>query len=174
MIDVYSRWIVGWRVSTNMRTELVLDAPEHAVWSRDQRLDGLVCHSDAGSQYVRPNSFIPDDPGGASTRSSSPDFEYVDWFNNQRLHSEIGNQPPTEAETSFYDQQTAPTQGPNSAVSALHQTQAGSMNKRPVSVCCDRACSGGDTGRPCYSIGQSNQVPWLWAQASSSRRLDPL
>ena len=33
-----------------MRTDLVLDALEMAVWQRDDRLDGLICHSDAGSQ----------------------------------------------------------------------------------------------------------------------------
>ncbi len=43
-------------------------------------------------------------------------FEYVDWFNNRRLHSEIGHVPPAEFETQFYNQQPAPTAGPNSAV----------------------------------------------------------
>ena len=52
VIDIYSRRIVGWRVATSMRTDLVLDALEHAIWSRDQRLDGLIAHSDAGSQYT--------------------------------------------------------------------------------------------------------------------------
>lgn len=52
VIDVYSRRIVGWRTATTMRTELVLDALEHALWARDDRLDGLICHSDAGSQYT--------------------------------------------------------------------------------------------------------------------------
>jgi putative transposase len=49
VIDVFSRFIVGWRAATSMRTDLVLDALEMAVWQRDERLDGLVCHSDAGS-----------------------------------------------------------------------------------------------------------------------------
>lgn len=52
VIDVFSRRIVGWRVATSMKTELVLDALEHAIWTRDAKLDGLVCHSDAGSQYT--------------------------------------------------------------------------------------------------------------------------
>jgi putative transposase len=52
VIDVYSRLIVGWRVATSMRTELVLDALEMAVWRRKEVLDGLICHSDAGSQYT--------------------------------------------------------------------------------------------------------------------------
>jgi putative transposase len=52
VIDVYSRLIVGWRAASSMRTELVLDALEMAVWRRKEVLDGLVCHSDAGSQYT--------------------------------------------------------------------------------------------------------------------------
>ena len=51
IIDVFSRLIVGWRAAASMRTELVLDALEMAVWRRKEVLDGLVCHSDAGSQY---------------------------------------------------------------------------------------------------------------------------
>jgi putative transposase len=56
--DVYSRRIVGWRCATSMPTELPLDALEMALWTRERaghttegRLDGLVHHSDAGSQY---------------------------------------------------------------------------------------------------------------------------
>ncbi len=53
IIDVFSRFIVGWQAATTMRTELVLDALEMAIWRRDGLLnDGLVHHSDAGSQYT--------------------------------------------------------------------------------------------------------------------------
>jgi putative transposase len=52
IIDAYSRMIVGWRCATNMRTEMVLDALEMARWSRGTQLEGLVCHSDAGSQFT--------------------------------------------------------------------------------------------------------------------------
>jgi putative transposase len=48
IIDAFSRMIVGWRVASNMRTETVLDAIEMARWSRDNQLEGLRCHSDAG------------------------------------------------------------------------------------------------------------------------------
>jgi putative transposase len=51
IIDAYSRMIVGWRCATNMRTQ-VLDALEMARFSRGTRLQGLVCHSDAGSQFT--------------------------------------------------------------------------------------------------------------------------
>lgn len=52
--DVFSRKIVGWATRTTMRTEdLPLEALEHALVSaKDQALDGLVHHSDRGSQYV--------------------------------------------------------------------------------------------------------------------------
>jgi len=50
--DVFSRMIVGWRVSSHMRTTMVLDALEMARWSRGTHLGGLRCHSDAGSQFT--------------------------------------------------------------------------------------------------------------------------
>jgi putative transposase len=54
VIDVFSRRIVGWRAHTTMKTELVLDALEQALY--DRVLEGapgaLVVHSDRGSQYV--------------------------------------------------------------------------------------------------------------------------
>lgn len=52
IIDAFSRMIVGWRVASNMRTETVLDAIEMARWSRGTQLEGLRCHSDAGSQFT--------------------------------------------------------------------------------------------------------------------------
>ena len=52
IVDAFSRMIVGWRVASNMRTEMVLDALEMARWSRGTRLEGLVAHSDAGSQFT--------------------------------------------------------------------------------------------------------------------------
>ena len=51
VIDVYARCIVGWRVATSMRTTLVLDALEQALWARKHR-QGLIHHSDRGSQYL--------------------------------------------------------------------------------------------------------------------------
>lgn len=53
VIDVFSRRIVGWRVSSSMRTEFVLDALEQAIYARGGQLPaGLVHHSDHGSQYL--------------------------------------------------------------------------------------------------------------------------
>jgi putative transposase len=53
--DVYSRRIVGWRTTDRMPTQLPLDALEMALWVReraDQDIDGVIHHSDAGSQYT--------------------------------------------------------------------------------------------------------------------------
>ncbi|MCU1368083.1 MAG: hypothetical protein JWN39_3722, partial [Ilumatobacteraceae bacterium] len=50
--DVFSRTIVGWTVATNMRTQMVLDALEHARFNRGAVFDSLICHSDAGSQFT--------------------------------------------------------------------------------------------------------------------------
>ena len=52
IVDAFSRMIVGWRAAAHMRTDMVLDAVEMASWSRGTWLDGLVAHSDAGSQFT--------------------------------------------------------------------------------------------------------------------------
>ena len=51
VIDVFSRAIVGWRASKSMRSDLALDALEQALHARP-KADGLVHHSDRGSQYL--------------------------------------------------------------------------------------------------------------------------
>ena len=45
--DAFSRMIVGWRVASHMRTDMVLDALEMARWRRDTTLEGLISHTDA-------------------------------------------------------------------------------------------------------------------------------
>jgi putative transposase len=52
VIDAFSRFIVGWQASGSLRTDLALDALEMAIWRRQAQLDGLVHHSDRGSQYL--------------------------------------------------------------------------------------------------------------------------
>jgi putative transposase len=56
VIDAWSRRILGWRAATSMKTALVLDALEMAIWTRTRcgvtDLTGLVHHNDAGSQYT--------------------------------------------------------------------------------------------------------------------------
>jgi len=52
VIDVFARRIVGWRVSTRMQTDFVLDALEQALHDRQPDRGSLTHHSDRGSQYV--------------------------------------------------------------------------------------------------------------------------
>jgi len=53
VVDVFARRIVGWRVSSSMHTDFVLDALEQALYARQPERDSsLVHHSDRGSQYV--------------------------------------------------------------------------------------------------------------------------
>jgi len=53
IIDVYSRRLVGWKAARSMTANLVVDALNMAAWTRrNTSLDGLVCHTDAGSQYT--------------------------------------------------------------------------------------------------------------------------
>ena len=49
--DVFSRMIVGWRVSNSLRSDLAIDALEMAVWARGGDAHGVVHHSDCGVQY---------------------------------------------------------------------------------------------------------------------------
>jgi putative transposase len=141
IVDVFSRSIVGWRAATNMRTEMVLDALEMARWSRGTRLEGLVCHSDAGSQFtsIRYGERLAEigavpsigtvgdsyDNALAETvnglykteliRRRGPwrgvdDVElatagWVRWFNTTRLHGSLGDVPPAEFETAWWQRQ---------------------------------------------------------------------
>ena len=52
VIDAYSRFIVGWRTATTLRTDLALDALEQALWARKPDPDRLIHHSDHGGQYL--------------------------------------------------------------------------------------------------------------------------
>jgi putative transposase len=53
VVDVYSRFVVGWQASRSLRTDLALDALEMALWVRRAvSLTGLIHHSDRGVQYL--------------------------------------------------------------------------------------------------------------------------
>jgi putative transposase len=53
VVDIFSRRIVGWKAARSMTSALVVDALNMAAWTRrDSALNGVICHSDAGSQYT--------------------------------------------------------------------------------------------------------------------------
>jgi putative transposase len=137
VLDVHSRMIVGWQVSTSLYTDLALDALKMAVWRRENHgtdLQGLVHHSDRGVQYraIRYTQRLAEAGAVASVSSKGDSFdnamaeafnslhkaelvrnkgpwrglddlematvEYIDWYNNRRLHGELGHVPPAEHE----------------------------------------------------------------------------
>ncbi|MBB3101640.1 putative transposase [Actinoplanes campanulatus] len=137
VLDVYSRLIVGWQVSTSLYTDLALDALKMAIWRRQNQgadLGGLVHHSDRGVQYraIRYSQRLAEAGAVASVGSKGDSFdnamaeafnslfkaelvrnkgpwrglddlematvEYIDWYNNRRLHGVLGHVPPAEHE----------------------------------------------------------------------------
>lgn len=50
VLDAWSRRVVGWAMATHLRTRLVLDALDMALWQR--RPESVIHHSDQGSQYT--------------------------------------------------------------------------------------------------------------------------
>ncbi|MEC4747011.1 IS3 family transposase [Methylomicrobium sp. Wu6] len=140
VIDVFSRYIVGWKVSASAQTDFVLDALEQALYDRRPARDGsLVHHSDRGVQYVsiRYSERLAEAGVEASVGSVGDSYDnamaetinglykaevihrqswkdreavelatltWVDWFNQRRLLGPIGNIPPAEAETRYYQQ----------------------------------------------------------------------
>ena len=144
VIDVFSRRIVGWRVSSSLRAELALDALEMAIWtSGSKALTGLVHHSDRGVQYlaIRYTERLADAGAVRSVGSRGDSYDnalaesviglyktelirkrgpwrsfeqlelatarWVEWYNQRRLHSSIGDIPPAEFESTYYREHTA-------------------------------------------------------------------
>jgi hypothetical protein len=68
IIDVFSRFIVGWQVSNSLRSDLAIDALEMAIFARGDDLAGLVHHSDRGVQgeFNRPSQHL--EHGGVEWR----------------------------------------------------------------------------------------------------------
>jgi transposase InsO family protein len=52
VIDLYSRQVVGWSMSNNMKAKLVNDALTMAIWKRKPKRGSLIWHNDQGSQYA--------------------------------------------------------------------------------------------------------------------------
>jgi putative transposase len=141
VVDVFSRYVVGWQVSNSLRSDLAIDALEMALHSRREKgLEHLIHHSDRGVQYlsIRYSERLGEAGATASVGSKGDSYDnalaesfnglfktelihrqgpwrnvehvewatlhYVDWFNNRRLHGEIGMVPPAELENVYYNQ----------------------------------------------------------------------
>jgi putative transposase len=138
VIDLYSRAIVGWRLTDHQRTDLPLDALTMALWQRRPVRDALIHHSDHGSQYLsirytrevvlagaQPSTGTVGDSYDNALAETviglyktelvarqgpwpTPDhleiatLEWVDWYNNRRLHEACNYLPPAEYEAIYY------------------------------------------------------------------------
>ena len=138
IIDVFSRFIVGWQVSNSLRSDLAIDALEMAIFARGADLAGLVHHSDRGVQYlsIRYSERLDEAGAVASVGSKGDSYDnalaesfnslykselihrkgpwrnvehvewatlnYVDWFNNRRIHESLDYVPPFELEAHYY------------------------------------------------------------------------
>jgi len=101
VIDVYSRMVVGWQVSDNLRTNLALDALEMGLWNRGRHgtnLTGLIHHSDRGVQYVavRYSQRLAEEGAVASvgSRGDSYDNALAEAFNSLYKAELIRNKGP--------------------------------------------------------------------------------
>jgi putative transposase len=141
VVDVFSRFVVGWQVSTSLRSDLAIDALEMAIYARKaEGLEGLVHHSDRGVQFlsIRYTERLAEAGIAGSVGSKGDSYDnalaesfnglykteliyhegpwrnaddvewatltYIDWFNNRRLHGEIGMIPPAELEQHHHRQ----------------------------------------------------------------------
>jgi len=83
VIDLYSRKVVGWGMSSRMKASLVCDALTMAIWQRKPSA-GLIVHSDRGSQYaswqyrrlLKKNGFV----GSMSRKGNCWDNSVVESF----------------------------------------------------------------------------------------------
>jgi putative transposase len=80
IIDVYSRFVVGWQASRSLRSDLAIDALEMAVWNRQRAgadLSQLVHHSDRGVQYlsIRYSERLADNDIVASVGSKGDSYD---------------------------------------------------------------------------------------------------
>jgi putative transposase len=145
VMDVCSRFVVGWQASRSLRTDLALDALEMALWSRrTKELAGLIHHSDRGVQYlaIRYTERLAEAGAVPSVGSRGDSYDnalaesfnglyktelirhrgpwrglddveyatlvYIDWFNQRRLHGELGMIPPAEFEATYRQQRAIP------------------------------------------------------------------
>jgi transposase InsO family protein len=145
ILDCYSRMIVGWQIATHLRTDLVLDALEMAIFRRDVTA-GLIHHSDAGGQYtsIRYSDRLTEAGIAASIGSVADSYDnamaealngtykaemvrlhgpwrtraeletatinWIYWYNEKRLHGQIGDIPPAELEAMWYANARATTE----------------------------------------------------------------
>ncbi|MDQ1046282.1 putative transposase [Streptomyces sp. V4I2] len=133
VLDVYSRMIVGWQVADHMRTELPLDALEMALWRRRTKKDsGLIvsirytdrladigASASVGSVADSYDNAMAEALNGTfkaeliemqgpwkdPAQVERAIFQWITWYNEERLHSALDYVPPAEYERDFWQSQ---------------------------------------------------------------------
>lgn len=93
VLDTYSRKVVGWSMASNLRTELVLDAVNMAIYTR-RPSPGLIHHSDRGSQYtsvefgsrLREEGLVPSMGSVADAYDNSMAESFVSTLKRELIH----------------------------------------------------------------------------------------
>ncbi len=93
VLDTYSRKVVGWSMANNLRTELVLDAVNMAIYTR-RPSPGLIHHSDRGSQYtsvefgsrLREEGLVPSMGSVADAYDNSMAESFVSTLKRELIH----------------------------------------------------------------------------------------
>ena len=139
--NAFSRRVVGWRVAGHMRTQMVLDALEMARWNRGARLERLVAHTDAGSQFtsIRYSERLDDIGAVPSIGSVGDSYDcehdggccpaqgpwktvddvelatlgWVHWWNTARIHSYLNDLSPDQFEAAYAAENTTNTDKEN-------------------------------------------------------------
>lgn len=80
IIDVFSRLVIGWQVSTSLRTDLALDALDMGFWNRQRAghdVAGMTHHSDRGVQYraIRYTERLAEEAAVASVGSKGDSYD---------------------------------------------------------------------------------------------------
>ena len=100
VLDTYSRRVVGWSMSNNLRTELVLDAVNMAIYTR-RPSPGLIHHSDRGSQYtsvefgtrLREEGLLPSMGSVADAYDDSMAESFVSTLKRELIHRPLVAEP---------------------------------------------------------------------------------
>jgi len=106
VVDVYSRYIVGWRVLKHMQTDLILDALEQgfnaSIGSVGDSYDNALAETING--LYKAEVIHKDGPWRGLDDVERATLNWVEWFNNRRLLRPIGDVAPAEYEMLYYQQ----------------------------------------------------------------------
>jgi putative transposase len=134
VLDTYSRKIVGWSMVNNLKTELVLDALNMAIYNRRPQ-PGLIHHSDRGSQYtsvefgsrLKEAGLLPSMGSVADAYDNSMAESFVSTLKRELIHRHTRgrtDRPQGRRSSSTSRASTTPAEGtPRSDTSAPQSTR---------------------------------------------------